>query len=94
MCEAVRTLDSLSDRCCFEKKFNGSFVAGNRLKAVADNATWRDIGAATGSLLGGSLLLLPDLTLIFLIAGAGMTSALVWHRQAFTEPMERFFKWK
>lgn len=68
--------------------------AGNRLKAVADNATWRDIGAATGSLLGGSLLLLPDLTLIFLIIGAVMTSALVWRWQTLTIPIERFFKWK
>lgn len=42
------------------------------LRAVSDNATWRDIGAAVGTLLGGFLLVTPNLNYILLIATFGL----------------------
>jgi MFS family permease len=49
------------------------------VKDVSDNATWRDIGAATGTLLGGLFLDFYYLHLMFLIAFVPLVSGLVIH---------------
>jgi MFS transporter, DHA1 family, multidrug resistance protein len=49
----------------------GSVAQGNdsTLHGVAENATWRDIGAAAGTLVGGILLAIPSLLTFAMIAG-------------------------
>ena len=46
----------------------------DRIRAVATNATWRDIGAAAGTLTGGSLLSGSMLFEIFIIATFGLVA--------------------
>lgn len=50
------------------------------LKDVTDNATWRDIGTAFGSLVGALLLSLVNVYPIFMIATALLTVALMNHQ--------------
>jgi MFS transporter, DHA1 family, multidrug resistance protein len=49
------------------------------LAAVAENATWRDIGAAIGTLIGGMLIASPYLTSILLVSIFGLAFLLLIH---------------
>jgi MFS transporter, DHA1 family, multidrug resistance protein len=54
----------------------------NSLAAVAENATWRDVGAAIGTLLGGVLIASSYLTSTLLIAIFGLAFFLFVHMVA------------
>ncbi|MES2680636.1 MAG: MFS transporter [Bacteroidota bacterium] len=51
----------------------------NRLKAIAANVTWRDLGSASGALLGGSLLLADTVKPYLIFSTLILFSALLIH---------------
>lgn len=64
------------------------------LAAVAENATWRDIGAAIGTLMGGVLLTSPHLTAILLIGIFSLLILLLIHLGAAQKAMKLLYLWK
>jgi DHA1 family multidrug resistance protein-like MFS transporter len=74
----------------------GNAVAGssNRLKAVATNSTWSDIGAATGTLIAGSFLLFTNLQFIFFIATFVLFGACIIHIKTINFQTKELIKWK
>lgn len=52
---------------------------GSRLKSIAANTTWRDLGAAAGALIGGFLLKDSDVTLYILLMSVTLLVALGYH---------------
>jgi MFS transporter, DHA1 family, multidrug resistance protein len=64
------------------------------LQAVAENATWRDIGAAVGTLLGGILLTSPYLTGILIIGIFTLSFLLLVHLASTHRAFKQFYLWK
>jgi hypothetical protein len=64
------------------------------LGAVAANATWRDIGAALGTLIGGFLITSPYLTPIFFIAIFGLVFLLLKHLKKTRKAIRFLYVWK
>jgi MFS family permease len=66
-----------------------SAKGSHALDAVSENATWRDIGAALGTLTGG-LLLESNLLTEFLVGGTVLTTLLFIH---YTEVMSKAYRY-
>ena len=49
------------------------------LKEISDNATWRDIGAAAGTLMGALFLDTAYLKFILILSAVLLAGGLVWH---------------
>lgn len=64
------------------------------LSAVAGNATWRDIGAAVGTLTGGLLLTSDYLTTILIIAIFSLTLLLIIHLGKTRSTFKLLYSWK
>ena len=72
------------------------FVArsSHSLAAISENATWRDIGAAMGTLLGGLLISSQYLSAILIIAVLIMVSLLMAHLGSTRKTFKLFSPWK
>ncbi len=66
----------------------------NSLDAVAENATWRDIGAAIGTLLGGFLIASPYLIHALFIAIFVLLVSLAIHLGTMNKPSKLLYLWK
>jgi MFS transporter, DHA1 family, multidrug resistance protein len=64
------------------------------LAAVAGNATWRDIGAALGTLVGGLLITSPHLSTILLIFIFGLMILLLVHLRTAEKALKLLYLWK
>jgi MFS transporter, DHA1 family, multidrug resistance protein len=64
------------------------------LAAVAGNATWRDIGAALGTLVGGLLITSPHLSTILLIFIFGLMILLLVHLRTAEKALKVLYLWK
>ena len=64
------------------------------LAAVAENATWRDIGAAIGTLAAGFLISSPYLTGVLQFGVGAMTILLFIHLTTVPPVFKRVFSWK
>lgn len=64
------------------------------LAAVAENATWRDIGAAVGTLAGGFLLTSAHLTSILLMTIFSLTLLLLIHLGTARKALNFLYLWK
>jgi MFS transporter, DHA1 family, multidrug resistance protein len=64
------------------------------LAGVAENATWRDIGAAVGTLAGGFLISSPYLTRVLQFGIAAMTILLLARLGTMQPVFKRVFLWK
>lgn len=64
------------------------------LAAVAENATWRDIGAAVGTLVGGFLISSPYLTGVLQFGAAALTILLFANLRVVHPIFKRAFSWK
>lgn len=64
------------------------------LAGIAENATWRDIGAAVGTLVGGFLISSPYLTAVLQFGIAAMTILLLMHLGTMQPIFKRVFSWK
>lgn len=62
--------------------------------AVAENATWRDIGAAVGTLAGGMLLTSDYLTTILIVAIFGLVLLLLIHLGTAQRALKFLYLWK
>ncbi len=65
----------------------------NRLKAIAANTTWKDLGSASGALIGGALLKTNSihpyfLSLTIVLLGASITHVFI------RNPLKQFIRWK
>jgi len=65
----------------------------NRLKAIAANATWRDLGSASGALLGGALLNIDFIHPYFLALNILLLGALTTH-VLIRNPLKQIIRWK
>ena len=65
-----------------------------RVQAVSENATWRDIGAAFGALAGGFLLTSPYLTEVFLGLAIGIFAALLLYLKSLDFHFSHIISWK
>lgn len=65
-----------------------------RVQAVSENATWRDIGAAFGALAGGFLLSTSYLSEVFLVMAAGIFAVLVAYLRSFDFQFRHLLIWK
>jgi MFS transporter, DHA1 family, multidrug resistance protein len=65
----------------------------NTLVAVAENATWRDVGAAVGTLLGGILMTSDYLANILLFATFGLFSLFLIHLSV-VKKTNKIYLWK
>lgn len=73
----------------------GSAARSNHsLAAIAENATWRDIGAAIGTLLGGVLISSQYLSTVLAVAVLIMVSLLMAHLGASWKAFKLFYLWK
>lgn len=63
------------------------------LAAVAQNATWRDVGTAVGTLTGGFLLTSAHLTTVLLFADISLLILLIVHLGA-SKTMKSLYVWK
>jgi MFS family permease len=74
----------------------GSATSGklHSLAAVAENATWRDIGAAIGTLLGGFLISSPHLNSIMLVSIFALVILLFIHLGSRGRVIKLFYLWK
>jgi predicted MFS family arabinose efflux permease len=74
----------------------GSATCGNAhsLAAVAENATWRDIGAAFGTLIGGFLITSPHLNIIFAIAIFMLAFLLFIHVGTARKALNYLYLWR
>jgi DHA1 family multidrug resistance protein-like MFS transporter len=73
---------------------SASMTNSHSLAAVAENATWRDIGAAVGTLIGGLLILSPYLDKVLLIGIAAMIILLFIHLGTMKPIFKRVLLWK
>lgn len=64
------------------------------LAAVAENATWRDIGAAFGTLMGGFIIASHHLNNILVIAIFGLMTLLLIHLRAAQKAFKVLYLWK
>jgi predicted MFS family arabinose efflux permease len=64
------------------------------LSAVSENATWRDIGAALGTLMGGILISSPFVTDILLIATFGLMILLLIYMGTARRAINLLHLWK
>ena len=71
-----------------------SSANSHSLAGVAENATWRDIGAALGTLAGGFLISSPFLTAVLQFGIAAMTIILLMHLGKVQPIFKRVFLWK
>lgn len=69
-------------------------VASGRTQAVAVNATWRDAGAAFGTLTGGLLLTSGYLSVAFFVLAAGIFVSLLAYLKSHDDPIKRLIIWK
>jgi predicted MFS family arabinose efflux permease len=67
---------------------------GHTLAAVAENATWRDIGAAVGTLIGGVLISSVYLDAVLQLAIFVMTVLLFVHLANSRDIVKQPFLWK
>lgn len=58
----------------------GPAVEENDLRGIAENATWRDLGAASGTLLGGFVLDRPDMPVIVFFFSFVMFTIVLYYR--------------
>jgi MFS transporter, DHA1 family, multidrug resistance protein len=74
----------------------GSASKGNAhsLAAVAENATWRDIGAAVGTLIGGFLISSQHLNTVLAIAIFALTVLLFVHLGSARKAIKLFYQWR
>lgn len=74
----------------------GSATTGHdhALVAVAENATWRDIGAATGTLIGGFLISSQYLNTVLACVIFGLTFLLFIHLGSARKALNLFYLWK
>ena len=68
--------------------------SSHSLAAIAENATWRDIGAAIGTLLGGVLISSQYLSTSLTVAVLIMVSLLMAHLGASWKAFKLFYLWK
>lgn len=68
--------------------------SSHSLAAIAENATWRDIGAAIGTLLGGVLISSQYLSTVLAVAVLIMVSLLMAHLGASWKAFKLFYLWK
>jgi MFS transporter, DHA1 family, multidrug resistance protein len=68
--------------------------AENRLKTVAINSTWSDIGAATGALVAGSFFHIIHLKNMFFIATFALCLACIFHAKIIKFQTIELLKWK
>lgn len=68
--------------------------SSHALAAIAENATWRDIGAAIGTLLGGVLISSQYLSTSLTVAVLIMVSLLMAHFGASWKAFKLFYLWK
>ena len=68
--------------------------SSHSLAAISENATWRDIGAAMGTLLGGLLISSQYLSAVLIIAVLIMVSLLMAHLGATRKAFKLFYLWK
>jgi MFS transporter, DHA1 family, multidrug resistance protein len=73
---------------------SASKTNSHSLAGVAENATWRDIGAAFGTLAGGVLISSPYLTEALQSGIAIMTILLLMHLGTMQPILKRVFSWK
>lgn len=66
----------------------------NSLASVAENATWRDIGAAIGTLTGGFLIASPYITHTLLFATFGLLILLLVHLGTTQKAFNFLYSWK
>lgn len=71
-----------------------SFRQPHPLASVATNATWRDIGAAMGTLAGGVLLSSSYLTHVLIFVIFGMTILFAFHWGTAQRALKFLFLWK
>jgi MFS family permease len=71
-----------------------STTGSHPLAAVAENATWRDIGAAVGTLIGGLLISSAYLNAALLGATFVMTILLIAHTGNSRKALKPLFLWK
>jgi MFS family permease len=64
------------------------------LAAVAENATWRDIGSATGTLAGGFLIMSTNLDNVLIVAIFVMCFFLFIHLGVTQRAFKLFYQWK
>lgn len=64
------------------------------LSAVAENATWRDVGAAAGTVIGGLLISSPYLINIMLIATLLLTFLFLIYWGAASRALKLLYLWK
>jgi MFS transporter, DHA1 family, multidrug resistance protein len=74
----------------------GSAAKGDAhdLAAVTENATWRDIGAAVGTLIGGFLISSEHLNTILAIAIFALMVLLFFHFGTARKAINLFYSWK
>jgi MFS family permease len=74
----------------------GSATKGyaHSLAAVAENATWRDIGAAFGTLIGGFLISSQYLNTVLAIAIFVLIVLLLFHLGTARKAIKLFYSWK
>jgi MFS transporter, DHA1 family, multidrug resistance protein len=65
----------------------------NRLKAIAANATWRDLGSAAGALLGGSLLMVDGVSPYLFFSTLILSGALLIHL-ILSKQFKHLIKWR
>ena len=73
---------------------SASKTNSHSLAAVAENATWRDIGAALGTLLGGLLISSTYLEKVLLTGIAAMIILLLIHLGTIKPIFKRVLSWK
>jgi MFS family permease len=67
---------------------------GHSLSAVAENATWRDIGAAVGTLIGGILISSSHLTPFLIIAIFVLTLLVFIHLGTARKTLKLLYLWR
>jgi hypothetical protein len=74
----------------------GSATKGDShsLAAVAENATWRDIGAAVGTLVGGFLISSQYLDTVLAVAIFALIVLLLFHLGTARKAIKLFYSWK
>lgn len=65
----------------------------NRLKAIAANTTWRDLGSASGAVLGGALLATEHLQLYLFSSSVILFAALLIHL-ILSKQLKQILKWR
>jgi predicted MFS family arabinose efflux permease len=73
---------------------NASYQQSHAISAVSVNATWRDIGAAVGTLAGGVLLTSDYLTTILIIAIFSLVLLLLIHLGTVQKSLKLLYLWK